>query len=765
MPHVPDDLPPPPPYEAQGLPPAPIHLPAPAPAPGADPVPAATPDVAPNGKKVKHDINRIVTSLVRKNWGDAYKAVLAKSKTEAVSWRARKAEEILGLLERKQGVFARSDGAREDCRKDNLDALRQCFRNIGSSARNQANEVTGPPAMSKQAAHVVVDGMFRLMGPAAGRILYEQAHKDDIKASAKDGNTGNAAGNYQQARKQSWLQLSEEERRTWEERAREEAQDVDRNQDLLLSIVNYLFLSLAKSGRLGNMEFLTLLAMRDTKGILRAESVIGGSSGEDFKDSVDDWAAHYLRPFQDWAEGVLPVSDDHRSMVQRDEAGYPLFPTDIRPLETPANHLQIMLKTFLELLYKTEEQYGEPLPWDELQERPGDFYDVVQFDFPVPLKDPLALELSIFPLVMKFKELESPFRFRRYVTPPARLAEPVATGSGANTCVVAPTPALAPPAVIHTTAATPRIMPTAPADVIPTTTISILPTITPVAPPAITSPIVTPATAPILPTIAPVAPPVVTSAAVTTTRAPSVPTITTETPPAVTPSTVMLATTPPITPPPPPAVIPTTMVVLPTIAPVAPPAVMPATTPVSPTAAAPIITPSTPLVHPTIPPATLAGAPATTSPVSPTITSAGSLADTQITPSIPPATISAAHDTVIPPATSTSTPLPGPKPPARKSRASKKNKERTSKVLLPSSSLPKSVPDLSPRKTRSVRKKEAPAPTGTRGKKRSQGDMEEIEELPGRKKSKFWVYTLEPVEGARSSEAGPSNIGDMIQEE
>ncbi|KAJ3765940.1 hypothetical protein FB446DRAFT_828271 [Lentinula raphanica] len=296
-----------------------------------------------------HDINRSITNLVRTNWGDAYEAVLAKSKTEAVSWRTRKAQEILGLLERQQGVFAGSTGAREDSRKGNLHRYKQCFRNIGvgSALKNQAKEVTGPPAMSKQAAHVVVDGMFRLMGPAAGRILYEQA-----QASAKDGSTGKFAGNYQQGRKQSWLQTSEEERRTWEERAREEAQDVDRNQDLLLSIFNYLFMSLARSGRLGNMEFLTLLAVRDTKGMLRAESVIGGSSGEDFMDSDDDWAAHYLRPFQDWAEGVLPVSDDHRSMVQRDEAGYPLFPTDICPLETPANRLQIMLKTFLELFYK-----------------------------------------------------------------------------------------------------------------------------------------------------------------------------------------------------------------------------------------------------------------------------------------------------------------------------------------------------------------------------------------------------------------------------
>ncbi|KAJ3760133.1 hypothetical protein EV360DRAFT_81471 [Lentinula raphanica] len=185
MPRVRDD---PPPYEA----------PVPPPAPAADPVPGPAPDGVTDVKQRKHDIERPITDLVRKNWGDEYEAIYLNSKTEAVSWRTQKAEEILGLLERKEGVFSGSKGARDHCRKENLDALRQCFRNLhsGSLLRKQAKQAAGPPAISKQAAQLVVDALFKLGSPVAGRDLYEQAHKDDIKASAKAGITGNAAGNY-----------------------------------------------------------------------------------------------------------------------------------------------------------------------------------------------------------------------------------------------------------------------------------------------------------------------------------------------------------------------------------------------------------------------------------------------------------------------------------------------------------------------------------------------------------------------------------------
>ncbi|KAJ3832952.1 hypothetical protein F5878DRAFT_646351, partial [Lentinula raphanica] len=297
-----------------------------------------------------------------------------------------------------------------------------------TGAKQAAISTAVPPTLSKSAAQTIVDGMFKLAAPVAGRALYEREHKDNIKASAKVGNTGNAAGNYQQALKQSWLQLSEEERRVWREKAQEEACDIDRNQDLLLSMIHFIFMSMAKSGRLGDLEFVTLLSMRTTKGTLHTETVVGGTSGKDFKDSIDNWDERYVDPFHEWVDRVLPQSDEAITVIRRDEAGYPVFATDIDTLETPPKHLQSLVKTFLELLYKAGEQYGEEIPWDQLHQRPEDFYDVAKFNFSVPLKDPSAMGLSVYPLVDCLKKLESPFRFRRYVSPHSSLGEPIGAG-------------------------------------------------------------------------------------------------------------------------------------------------------------------------------------------------------------------------------------------------------------------------------------------------------------------------------------------------
>ncbi|KAJ3818107.1 hypothetical protein F5880DRAFT_1617666 [Lentinula raphanica] len=379
--------------------------PPPPPAPAAELAPGPLPDGIVDGKK--HDIDRSITDLVRKHWGDDYEAIYLESKPAAASWQAQKAEEILGLLERKEGVFSASKGARANRRKANLDALRQCLRNLGTGLI--LKQATGPQTLSKQGAQAIVDALLKLGSPIAGRDLYEQAHKDNIKASAKGGVTGNAAGNYQQALKHSWLQLSEEERRAWEERALEEAQDIDKNQELLLSIINFTFMSMAKSGRFGEMEFLSLLTMRSTNGTLRARAVLGGTSGKDFKETFDDWDEHYLLPFQEWAEDVLPKSREDAPVIKRDESGYPVFP-NIQTLEARPKDLQVMVKTFLDLLYR--EQYSEQLPWEELQQKPEDFYDVLKFNLPVPLKDPSAMGFSIFPLVETLKDLDPPFRFR-----------------------------------------------------------------------------------------------------------------------------------------------------------------------------------------------------------------------------------------------------------------------------------------------------------------------------------------------------------------
>ncbi|KAJ3765316.1 hypothetical protein FB446DRAFT_795178 [Lentinula raphanica] len=141
----------------------------PPPPPYEPPAPAPVADAIVNVKK--HDIKRPITDLVRKHWGDEYEAVYLESKSEAATWRTQKAEEILGLLEHKEGVFSRSKGARANCRKANLEALRQCLRNLSSGAilRKQAKQAAGPQTLSKQGAQAIVDALFKLGGPIAGR--------------------------------------------------------------------------------------------------------------------------------------------------------------------------------------------------------------------------------------------------------------------------------------------------------------------------------------------------------------------------------------------------------------------------------------------------------------------------------------------------------------------------------------------------------------------------------------------------------------------
>ncbi|KAJ3710756.1 hypothetical protein C8R42DRAFT_781348 [Lentinula raphanica] len=730
MPRVRDD-PPPPPYEA----PAAAAVPAAA-------APAPVPDVI-DDKKPKHDIECSITDLIRKTWTDDYEAALNISLAEGAAWRSKKSEEILGLLERKEGLFAGSKGARGDCRKANLDALKQCFRNMGSGillrkqAKQAAKQVAGPQVMSKEAAQAVVDAVCKLTGPLAGRDLYERAHKNEIKASAKDGDTGNAAGNYQRALKQRWLEIGQEERRVWERRALDQAQDVDGNQELLLSIVNHMFMSMAKCGRFGEMEFVTLLAMRSTNGTLHARAVSGGTSGQEFQETLEDWGGHYLDPFRDWADGVLPRVQEDVSLIRRDEAGYPVFPVHIQTLETPAKDLQRFVKTYFNLLYRA--QYDEELPWEELYEKPEDFYDVIKYNLPVALKDPVAMEFSIFPLVAFLKELELPFRFRRYVTPPERLGEAVITRDDS-------------------------VLPTGP----PAAHMGLPPTVVPNAPPALAPPAVnTTSTPPALISHTPPMP-----FAIMATPAPPAPEIIPNTPSV---ASAISATSP--------AIIPNTIHAPPAVVPIAPPA--PSVLDAVPVHVPPAVVPSaTPVPFAlTTTPAPASSVSACPTPLSSSSSSSSPLASTS------------AAETLAGPAVTPAVALspPAPEIPSRRGRSAKnrnRGKKRKQVEVNPStaavhptalqtittttasSDVPMfsahpaslgasgSAPQFSPRKTRAVRNKESSSLELTgNGKKRKQGEREDssIEvELPGRKKSKFWTYRAEFVPGADADNANSS---------
>ncbi|KAJ3765697.1 hypothetical protein FB446DRAFT_709256 [Lentinula raphanica] len=745
MPRVRED-PPPPPYEA----PAPVPVPVPgvgaAPNLATDAAPGVLPDTNPNDQNSKHDIDRRVTDLVRKHWFDDYETKYNESPSEAAKWRAQKSEEILILLERKEGFFAGTNGARGNRRKANLDALRQCFRNMaGAILKKQAKQVAIPPTvppaippavppavppiLSKSAAQIIVDGMFKLAGPVAGRALYEREHKDDIKASAKVGNTGNAAGNYQQALKQSWLQLDEEERRAWRERAQEEACDIDRNQELLLSMVHFIFMSMAKTGRLGDLEFVTLLSMRTTKGTLRTETVVGGTSGKDFKDSVNDWDERYVDPFHEWVERVLPQSDAATTVIRRDEAGYPVFAADIKTLETPPKHLQSLVKTFLELLYKAGKQYGEQIPWDELHQKPEDFYDVTKFNFPVPLKDPSAMGISIFPLVDALKELESPFRFRRYVTPRSSLGEPIDAG-GDHAPPLDPTPsAVEPPNALASAPLASQLSassaPPAPAPV------------GPVAP-------AFPAPSPVQLSVYP-APPSPTSVAPVSTPSPP-------------PAPVAPASAAPLIPVPSAA---QSSLALPPPAPVAPASAAPlipvpsaAQSSLAPPPPAPVVASSSPAPLNPVPSAN-------PMPASPADLSPAPLEVQPTTPSVPLPAPAA---------------IPGKAKSVKKGAASKQatgqaggrgNKRKQvdhmgAGVPAPPLAGPPLAPAPSPRKTRSARRKEgsasnADAGQGSGGEKRKHVDAGEMEQPSGRKKSKYWHYVVEGIPGAVLSDGETAN--------
>ncbi|KAJ3837277.1 hypothetical protein F5878DRAFT_622904 [Lentinula raphanica] len=604
---------------------------------------------------------------------------------------------------------------------------------LRKQAKQAATQVAGPQVMSKEAAQAVVDAVFKLTGPLAGRDLYERAHKNEIKASAKDGDTGNAAGNYQRALKQRWSEIGQEERRVWERRALDQAQDVDGNQELLLSIVNHMFMSMAKCGRFGEMEFVTLLAMRSTNGTLHARAVSGGTSGQEFQETVEDWGEHYLDPFRDWADGVLPRVQEDASLIRRDKAGYPVFPVHIQTLETPAKDLQRFVKTYFDLLYRA--QYDEELPWEELYEKPEDFYDVIKYNLPVALKDPVAMEFSIFPLVAFLKELESPFRFCRYVTPPERLREAVITRNES-------------------------VLPTGP----PAAHMGLPPTVVPNAPPALAPPALnTTSTPPAL-----ISHTLPMPFAIAATPAPSAPEIIPNTPSVA--STIPATSTPP-------AIIPNTIHAPPAVVPIAPPA--PSVLDTVPPAVVPSATPA-PFALTTTP------VPASSVSACPTPLSSSS--------SSPLASTSAAETLtgpVVTPAVALSPPAP--EIPSRRGRSAKnrnwgkKRKQvevnastagvhptalQTITTTTASSDAPMfsphpaslgasgSAPQFSPRKTRAVRNKESSSLEQTgNGKKRKQGEREDssIEvEMPGKKKSKFWTYGAEFVPGTDADNANSS---------
>ncbi|KAJ3963761.1 hypothetical protein EV361DRAFT_874577 [Lentinula raphanica] len=494
-------------------------------------------------------------------------------------------------------------------------------------------------------------------------------------------------------------------------------------------MVHFIFMSMAKTGRLGDLEFVALLSMRTTKGTLRTETVVGGTSGKDFKDSINDWDERYVDPFHEWVERVLPQSDAATTVIRRDEAGYPVFAADIKTLETPPKHLQSLVKTFLELLYKAGKQYGEQIPWDELHQKPEDFYDVLKFNFPVPLKDPSAMGISIFPLVDALKELESPFRFRRYVTPRSSLVEPMDAG-GDRAPPLDPTPSAVEPPNALASAPSASQLSASPAP----------PAAAPVGPvaPAFT------ARSPVQLSVYP-APPSPTSVAPVSTPSPP-------------PASVAPASAAPLIPVPSPA---QSSLVLPPPAPVAPASAAPWNH--VPLAAQPSPAPPPPApVAPSASPAPLDPVPpATPTPASPADLSPAPVELQLTTPSVPLPAPAA---------------IPGKAKSVKKGAASKQatgqaggrgNKRKQvdhmgAGVPAPPLAGPSLAPALSPRKTRSARRKEgsasnADAGQGSGGEKRKHVDAGEMEQPSGRKKSKYWHYVVEGIPGAVLSEGETAN--------
>ncbi|KAJ3760132.1 hypothetical protein EV360DRAFT_68932 [Lentinula raphanica] len=499
-------------------------------------------------------------------------------------------------------------------------------------------------------------------------------------------------------------------------------------------------MSMAKFGRLGEMEFMTLLTMRTTKGLLHATATLGGTSGKDFKEAFDDWEEHYLNPFQEWAEGVLPNSPEAAPAIGRDESGYPVFP-DLDPLEAQPKDLQVVVKMFLDLLYR--EQYSEPLPWEELEQKPENFYDMVKYQLPVPLKDPLAMGFSIFTLVTALKELDSPFRFRRYVTPRLR---PEETSGEAGQASLADTTTPIPPATSYTIGST--VTPTYPVSAIAASLTATTTMITPPAP--------TPASSPPVPggAVGPTAP--LASLASASTSTSSAPSSAFAVSPAALPAplAVTAASTPPVL-----ASLASASTST-SSAPTSAFAVIPATVPAPLAVAATSMPPvPAPAIGPTAPPASLAYTTTSPDPIVATAATPVSLA-------------AASTPTLLPPAPEL--PLQQSKSAKNKSLGKKRKRAEveastalpsvTASVLCPvtsskTSALPTIPPPTSqpsPRKTRSARNKErGPSEASTQtagGKKRRQTEAENssagVDAGPKRKKSRFWTYEVVPSTAA-----------------
>ncbi|KAF9065888.1 hypothetical protein BDP27DRAFT_1366056 [Rhodocollybia butyracea] len=398
----------------------------------------------PNGETT--DIKKPVVDKIRETYLEQFEKRVKKHDPKLVgsnkvdNWRQTTAEKIMQLIEENEAPFENVT-CTPGQRKNNVAAINRVFQNHYHHKMKKATS-HGGIAISHEDALKIIGAIRELRTPANGRDFFKSKQAAEIQLRVDEGE------NYQTVVKEMWDGLTPEIQQQWGEDAKQI--DVPGNQSKLEEVLPVFFKSLTTSGCVGPIEALVVYSFRDANNDVQTKHF---SSGDFIEQTTgeEQFVKDFVEPFHTWAVDALSVNEEEAEAFFYDEEGFPKFPAVQLNNLTP-NDLQNLIKVFLGKLWG--KQYnGSYLPWDQIKEDPGSFYNQQQFHLPTPLVDPQTIPvMNIFALAEYFKTDGSKFRFSKRediiqfaAPPPPTAAPPPLAAVPAPPVAVPPPPAAAPP--------------------------------------------------------------------------------------------------------------------------------------------------------------------------------------------------------------------------------------------------------------------------------------------------------------------------------
>ncbi|KIK60862.1 hypothetical protein GYMLUDRAFT_244020 [Collybiopsis luxurians FD-317 M1] len=297
---------------------------------------------------------------------------------ELQCWRKRTAGEIVRLVKTKVDPFVEVTVGVFGTAKD-FEVIKCQFMNYRHNVMKmnphkyaKAEGMQKNVTMSSKDAQKMVDKILTLQSPLTGRNLFKVQNLE-----SSDGHRW----------KELWNKLTDKEKN-------------ESATDSLLMTSNQCVLAQALR------QFITSLAH---EGDLTTQHVCHGTSTRDFSRTwlagldPDQTYPHFIEkfigPFEQWADKSLPFNGYLNSFTW-DEDRFPKFPA------------VDLVRTSGEVF--SQQFKGESLPWEELMQTPGNFYDTDHHPFPVAIKHPSKM-VNLEPALMAqaLKEMKTPFRFRQ----------------------------------------------------------------------------------------------------------------------------------------------------------------------------------------------------------------------------------------------------------------------------------------------------------------------------------------------------------------